>query len=62
MIYFRNPVLNLTVQETLDQFDDDLWVELILKSPQSVKNICMMLSLDLQMGSESLEKFKKEKN
>ena len=58
MIYFRNPLLNLTVQETLDQFDDDLWVELILKSPQSVKNICMMISLDIQLEKEYGKKFK----
>lgn len=47
-----NDNLNPSPLETLNQFDDDLWVELILKSPQTVDNICMMLSLDIQIESE----------
>tara|TARA_R110002074_G_scaffold389720_1_gene573186 strand:+ start:564 stop:710 length:147 start_codon:yes stop_codon:yes gene_type:complete len=46
------------LKETLDQFDDDLWIQLILKSPQSVSNICMMISLDLQLEKEYNENFK----
>ena len=43
---------NNAIENTLNQFDDDLWIELILKSPHSVKMICMILSLDLQIEKE----------
>ncbi len=45
-----------TPYDILDTFDDDLWVELIMKSPQSIKLICIMLSLDLQIEKEYNEK------
>jgi hypothetical protein len=48
-----NDNLNQSPLETLDQFDDELWVELILKSPKSVDNICLMLSLDIQLELEN---------
>ena len=41
-----------TPYDILDTFDDDLWVELIIKSPNSIKLICIMLSLDLQIEKE----------
>tara|TARA_R110000803_G_scaffold202817_1_gene268131 strand:- start:53 stop:232 length:180 start_codon:yes stop_codon:yes gene_type:complete len=44
--------LQLSISEVVDQFDDDMWVELIIHSPQSVKNICMFISLDLQIEKE----------
>ena len=47
---------NYSPLEILDQFDDDLWVELILKSPKSVSLICTMLSLDLQLEKKYNEK------
>ena len=43
---------NNAIENTFNQFDDDLWIELILKSPHSVKMICMILSLDLQIEKE----------
>ena len=45
-----------TPYDILDTFDDDLWVELIIKSPNSIKLICIMLSLDLQIEKEYNEK------
>jgi hypothetical protein len=42
--------------DILDTFDEDLWVELILKSPNTIKIICLMLSLDLQIEKEYNEK------
>ena len=50
--------LQLSISEVVDQFDDDMWVELIIHSPQSVKNICMMISLDLQLEKEYNENHK----
>ena len=44
--------------DILDTFDEDLWVELILKSPNTIKIICVMLSLDLQIEKEYNEKQK----
>jgi len=44
------------IEYTLNQFDDDLWVELIMKSPHSIKLICIMLSLDLQIEKEYNER------
>ena len=48
----------LSISEVVDQFDDDMWVELIIHSPQSVKNICMFISLDLQIEKEYNENHK----
>ena len=48
---------NNAIENTFNQFDDDLWVELILKSPHSVKMICMILSLDLQIEKEWEKKY-----
>lgn len=45
--------LQLAINEVIDQFDDELWVELIQKSPHSVELICIMLSLDLQIEKET---------
>ena len=42
----------MDLKDYLEQLDDDLWVELILNSPQSVINICMMLSLEYQLEKE----------
>ena len=42
--------------DILNTFDDDLWVELIMKTPHSIKLICIMLSLDLQIEKEYNEK------
>ena len=50
--------LQLSINEVIDQFDDGMWVELIINSPQSVKNICMMISLDIQLEKEYGKKFK----
>ena len=50
--------LQLSVNEVINQFDDDMWVELIIHSPQSVKNICMFISLDLQIEKEYNENHK----
>lgn len=47
---------NYSPLDLLNQFDDDLWVELILNSPHSVRLICVMLSLDLQLEKEYNEK------
>ena len=47
------------IEETLNQFDDELWVELIQKSPHSVELICIMLSLDLQIEEEFEKKYRK---
>ena len=52
----ENP--QLSIGEVVDQFDDDMWVELIIYSPQSVKNICMFISLDLQVEKEYNENSK----
>jgi len=40
--------------DSLNQFEDELWVELIEKSPESVNSICLMLSLDVQLEKERL--------
>jgi len=45
--------------ELLNQFDDDLWVELILTSPHSVRLICVMLTLDIQSEKEYQNKYGK---
>ncbi len=50
---------NKAIEETLNQFDDELWVELIQKSPHSVGMICIMLSLDLQIEEEFEKKYRK---
>lgn len=50
---------NKAIEETLNQFDDELWVELIQKSPHSVELICIMLSLDLQIEEEFEKKYRK---
>jgi len=38
--------------EVFDQFDDELWVELIQKSPKILDNICLILSVDIQLVKE----------
>ena len=44
---------NPSALDSLDQFDDELWVELMINSPKTVHNICIMVSLDLQLEKET---------
>jgi hypothetical protein len=38
--------------ESLSDLEDDIWVELMISSPQSVNNLCMMVTLDIQIEEE----------
>jgi hypothetical protein len=49
---FSNFKTKQSTLDSLDQFDDELWVELMVKSPQSVISICIMISLDIQLEKE----------
>ena len=50
---FPNLKTNPSALDSLDHFDDELWVELMINSPKTVHNICIMVSLDLQLEKET---------
>lgn len=48
----------LDLEKILDEFSDELIIELQLKNPKGLRDICTLLSLDYQVGIEELEKKK----
>tara|TARA_B110000285_G_scaffold84032_1_gene96501 strand:- start:1403 stop:1573 length:171 start_codon:yes stop_codon:yes gene_type:complete len=41
--------------EDLDDISDELWIELISNSPKSVEEMCMVLSINLQIKKEWMD-------
>tara|TARA_R110001606_G_C14872622_1_gene590091 strand:- start:220 stop:405 length:186 start_codon:yes stop_codon:yes gene_type:complete len=46
----------ITAEDFFDGFDDELLIEMIMEYPGTLKRMCNLISLDLQLAKESYDK------